>query len=100
MNEKSEREVVNFPGPEDKSEAGRQARVRALKKRIEAGQYRLDARAVAEAMVAEGVINVAPMQETPSADDEDALRRAMERFLISGESSTSGGEGERPAASA
>ena len=61
MNERSEREVVNFPGPGEQSEAGRQARVRTLKKRIEAGQYRLDPRAVAEAMLAEGVFSVPPI---------------------------------------
>lgn len=84
MDEKSEREVFNFPGAGEQGEAARQARVRSLKRRIGAAQYRLDPEAVAGAMLAEGAFS-APTPHQPSATDEGGLRRAMAHFVVSSE---------------
>jgi hypothetical protein len=80
MDGKGDGKVVSFPGADEYGEEAREARVRALKKRVASGEYRLDAGAAAEAMVAEGVFET---NARPAAiEDSEEMRRAMGRFVV------------------
>jgi hypothetical protein len=81
MDGKSERKVVNFPAADEYDDEAREARVRALKKRVTSGEYQLDAGAVAEAMLAAGVFEASARPEATIEDSEE-MRRAMGRFVV------------------
>src|SRR5512140_588796 len=98
MNDNSEHEVVNFPGPLEASEDARQARVRSLKRRIAAGHSRLDARAVADAMVEQGLFSAGRPSTVPSISDQESLQRAIERFVVKGDIPQNTSDGDRRAA--
>jgi len=81
MDGKNEPRVVSFPAADAYGDDTRAARVRALKKRVASGQYRLDAEAVAEAMLAEGVFET-NARPAASIEDSDEMRRALGRFVV------------------
>ena len=91
MDGKSERKVVSFPAADEFSDDARQARVRALKKRVASGTYRLDVSAVAEAMLAEGAFETGS-RPAAAAGDSDVIQRAMGRFVVQPEPAESDGD--------
>lgn len=75
--------VISFPGSTEHSVETREARVCALKTLIANGEYHPDARAVAEAMLADGVFAVRSSRLDAAEVSEPAgMRRAMEHFVV------------------
>lgn len=86
MNGNEDKRIVSFPGSGEHSAEAREARVRALKKRIANGEYRLEAGAIAEAMLEQGVFAAESSGVTASdVSDADGMRRAMDHFVVRAE---------------
>lgn len=86
MNGRDEKRLLSFPGNGEYGEAAREARVRALKKRVAAGEYRLEAEAIAGAMLDAGVFDTERSAVTPhEVEHPTGMKRAMEHFVVRSE---------------
>ena len=80
MTAKKNSKLKSFPLAKPYSREARAARVQELHDRVRAGTYRLDAEAVALAIIDAGAVDLVAGQSLPTSPA--GFRRAMARFVV------------------